>query len=89
MPKAIAAVLAVFALTAAAEYPDPERFRGAIDAFLAADEETPPSKGAIVATGSSSMRGWHGRIAEDLATAHRDPAWLRRQQHERCAPLPG
>ena len=67
MPKAIAAVLAVFALTAAAEYPDPERFRGAIDAFLAADAESPPPKGAIVATGSSSMLGWHSRIAEDLA----------------------
>ena len=37
------------------------------DAFLAADFESPPPKGAIVATGSSSMRGWHGRIAEDLA----------------------
>ena len=49
----------------AAEYPDPERYRAAIDAFAAA-EETPPA-GAIVATGSSSMRGWHGRIAEDLA----------------------
>ena len=52
---------------AAAEYPDPERFRGAIDAFLAADAESTPPTDAIVATGSSSMRGWHGRIAEDLA----------------------
>jgi len=68
VPKGIAAVLVLSALTAAAaEYPDPERFRGAIDAFLAADAQTPPPKGAIIATGSSSMRGWHGRIAEDLA----------------------
>ena len=52
---------------AAAEYPDPERFRGAIDAFLAVDAESMPPTNAIVATGSSSMRGWHGRIAADLA----------------------
>ena len=51
----------------AAEYPDPERFRAAIDAFLAADAESPPPRDAIVATGSSSMRGWHSRIAADLA----------------------
>ena len=59
-------VLAALSSTASAEYPDPERYRGAIDAFLAADAESPPPHGAIVATGSSSMRGWHGRIAEDL-----------------------
>ena len=66
---AVALVWAVgpFAFGAAAEYPAPERFRGAIDAFLASEEQTPPPKGAIVATGSSSMRGWHRRIAEDLA----------------------
>ena len=52
---------------AAAEYPDPERYRPAIDAFAAEAEDAPPPAGAIVATGSSSMRGWHGRIAEDLA----------------------
>ena len=63
------AVVALLAGTAtyAAEYPDPERFRGAIDAFLAADAESLPARGAVVATGSSSMRGWHGRLAEDLA----------------------
>ena len=49
---------------AAAEYPDPERFRAAIDAFNA---EADVPRGAVVATGSSSMRGWHGRIEEDLA----------------------
>ena len=51
----------------AAEYADPERFRGAIDAFQAAEAESVPARGAVVATGSSSMRGWHGRIADDLA----------------------
>ena len=63
------AVVALFAANAAhaAEYPDPERFRGAIDAFLATDAESMPARGAVVATGSSSMRGWHGRIADDLA----------------------
>ena len=67
MPKGIATALLLLTMAAAAEYPDPERFRPAIDAFLAADAEAPPPKGAIVATGSSSMRGWHDRIAEDLA----------------------
>ena len=70
MRKRLLAVALVWAATpfafGAAEYPDPERFRGAIDAFLAAEAETPPAKGAIVATGSSSMRGWHRRIAADL-----------------------
>lgn len=47
----------------AAEYPDPERFRTAVDAFGA----QPVSPGAIIATGSSSMRGWHRRIHQDLA----------------------
>ena len=60
------ALLAALA-AAAAEYPDPERYRQAIDGFLATEQETPPPKGAIVATGSSSMRGWHRRIAQDLA----------------------
>ena len=67
-PQTIA-VAALLAATAAhaTEYPDPERFRGAVDAFLAADAESMPARGAVVATGSSSMRGWHGRLAEDLA----------------------
>ena len=65
---ALAAVLAVpLALADSVEYPDPERFRPAIDAFLAAEAEAPPPRGAIVAVGSSSMRGWHRRMAQDLA----------------------
>ncbi len=69
MLRAAACLVLAVAVSAAhaAEYPDPERFRAAIDAFLAADAESPPPTGAIVATGSSSMRGWHSRIAEDLA----------------------
>ena len=51
----------------AAEYPDPERYRGDIEAFLASEAESPPPAGAIVAVGSSSIRRWHGRIAADLA----------------------
>ncbi len=55
------------AAAAAAEYPDPERFESAIDAFLAAEASTPVPSGAVVAVGSSSMRGWHRRIGADLA----------------------
>jgi hypothetical protein len=51
----------------AAEYPDPERFRTAIDEFAADASANPPAPGGIVATGSSSMRGWHPRITQDLA----------------------
>lgn len=48
-------------------YPDPERFRAAMDSFVASELENPSPMGAIVATGSSSMKGWHSRIAEDLS----------------------
>ena len=46
--------------------PDPERFASAIAEFQAADATNPPPKGAIVCTGSSSMRMWHPRIKDDL-----------------------
>ena len=46
--------------------PDPERYRGAIDNYLASEADAPPPKGAIVGTGSSSMLFWRGRIKEDL-----------------------
>jgi lysophospholipase L1-like esterase len=46
--------------------PDPERFAFAIAEFQAADAANPPPKGAIVCTGSSSMRMWHPRIKDDL-----------------------
>ena len=47
---------------------DPARFEKTISAFEAADKLAPPPKGAILCTGSSSMRGWHHRIADDLAS---------------------
>jgi lysophospholipase L1-like esterase len=50
-----------------AEYPGPERFEEAIQKFEAEDRDNPPPPGAIVCTGSSSMRGWHENIKEDLA----------------------
>ena len=55
--------------TQAAEkkYADPVRFEKNILAFEAKDEKSPPPRGAIVCTGSSSMVGWHGTIAKDLA----------------------
>lgn len=65
--KVVAAVLpALCAALAAAQYPDPERYRQAVDAYLASEAEAPPPKGAIVATGSSSVRFWRD-IREDLA----------------------
>ncbi len=64
----VTAVLsACLASVVAADYPDPQRFSAAIDTFLAAEAESAPPHGAIVATGSSSMRGWHSRIDADLA----------------------
>lgn len=46
-------------------WPDPvSRFESAIVAF---EEEEPHPTGAIVGIGSSSMRGWHRMIHEDLA----------------------
>ena len=46
--------------------PDPARFASAIAEFQAADAANPPPKGAIVCTGSSSMRMWHPLIKDDL-----------------------
>lgn len=50
-----------------ADYPDPLRFENAIKQFEAADAKAMPPKGAVVVAGSSSVRMWHGQIAEDLA----------------------
>lgn len=46
--------------------PDPRRLAEEVAAFTEADAGTMPPKGAIVATGSSTIRHWHPRIAEDL-----------------------
>lgn len=48
-------------------YPDPARFEDEIRAFEAADRENPPPENAILCIGSSSMKGWHSAIEEDLA----------------------
>lgn len=48
-------------------YPDPARFEEEIRAFEAADRENPPPENAILCIGSSSMKGWHSAIEEDLA----------------------
>jgi lysophospholipase L1-like esterase len=46
---------------------DPLRFAKDIEAFEAEDKATPAPKDAIVVTGASSIRRWHGTIKEDLA----------------------
>ena len=48
-------------------YRSPARFEEAIQRFEAADTEQLPPRGAIVCIGSSSMRGWHETIQNDLA----------------------
>jgi lysophospholipase L1-like esterase len=49
-------------------WPDPEaRFGKAIAEFEEADAKEFPPEGVLLGIGSSSMRGWHGNIAEDLA----------------------
>jgi lysophospholipase L1-like esterase len=51
----------------AAEYPDPENWATTIGGFMLEDEIIGERPGAIVATGSSSMRFWDHRIHQDLA----------------------
>jgi lysophospholipase L1-like esterase len=51
----------------AAEYPDNSRWEYTIGGFELQDEIIGERPGAIVATGSSSMRFWRHRIGEDLA----------------------
>jgi len=46
---------------------DPTRFNAVIDAFESADSVNMPPLGAILVTGSSSIRGWHSTIKEDLS----------------------
>jgi len=46
---------------------DPERFAEAFEAFAAEDQASPPPEGAIVITGSSSIRRWHPTMKEELA----------------------
>jgi len=48
-------------------YADPARFEEAIQSYEAAEREAPSPTGAVVCIGSSSMGGWHRRLAADLA----------------------
>ena len=63
--------LLMFAFTCAplfaAEYPDPSRWDYLVGGFALEDEIVDREPGAIVATGSSSMRYWHHRIDRDLS----------------------
>jgi len=51
----------------AADYPDPKPWERTIYGFVLEDEIIGHRPGAIVATGSSSMRFWDHRIHKDLA----------------------
>lgn len=54
-------------LCASEQYPAPARFEEAIRRFEAQDAAEPPPRGAIVCTGSSSIKKWHETIHADLA----------------------
>ena len=60
-------LLFVPAISGAAGYPDPGAWESTIYGFVLEDEIIGDRPGAIVATGSSSMRFWDHRIHEDLA----------------------
>ncbi|MDH3583074.1 MAG: SGNH/GDSL hydrolase family protein [Phycisphaerae bacterium] len=60
---ALAAILMLIALPDASAA-DPKRFEGAIKRFEAADKEQPPARGAILFTGSSSIRMWKTLAAD-------------------------
>ena len=47
--------------------PDPARFEAEIQAFERQDSEHFPAPGGVVCIGSSSMRMWHERLAQDLS----------------------
>lgn len=49
------------------EYKSPERFESSIKKFESEDSKEMPPQGAVVVTGSSSVRMWHSRIKKDLA----------------------
>ena len=51
----------------AQDLPDPARFESDIQRFEAQDKQTPPPRGAIVLTGSSSITRWNDRSVKDLA----------------------
>lgn len=49
------------------DYRSPGRFENAIKKFEQADAKAMPPEGAVLCVGSSSIRMWHGKLAEDLA----------------------
>jgi len=67
MKSLLALLLILPACAQAADYPDPETWKRSIGGFALEDEIIGARPGAIVATGSSSMRFWDHRIHEDLA----------------------
>lgn len=50
-----------------AQYGDPKRFEKDILAFEREYADGQTTRGAVICIGSSSMRGWHATIREDLA----------------------
>ena len=48
-------------------YGDPTRFERAIERFEKQDAKAAPPEGAVLFVGSSSIRMWHDRLAEDVA----------------------
>lgn len=50
-----------------ARYSDPENWNREMALFAMSDAVVPRPEGAVVATGSSSMRFWHERIKDDLS----------------------
>lgn len=48
-------------------YPDPARFEDAIKRFEQADARQMPPRGAVLFTGSSSIRLWHEHLEADMA----------------------
>ncbi len=70
-PRIALALLFVVGVTqpavAQTETIDPTRFESAIAAFEAEDRAAMPPEGAIVVTGSSSIRRWHPTLQQDLA----------------------
>lgn len=51
----------------AQNYPDPARFEETIQRFEEQDRQSPPPKGAIVLTGSSSIARWNNQAVQALA----------------------
>ena len=49
------------------DWRDPDKFEQAIRNFEEADTKSMPPQGAVLCVGSSSIRKWHGELAQDLA----------------------